>query len=161
MCLVHRSGRVSPRRLCSCSLCPLAGPMPGGSTTERRRLVAGSLTSWSRRHGCGMTSSTPAPTSGSPAPGVAGPRGFKLNPALLIYVMSALPARPARRRGHRRERWASKRLKVEMIERLVARVRRWDNGRRARPAVRHCKEHGASTDPASRRAGTTTATAQH
>jgi Winged helix-turn-helix DNA-binding len=48
------------------------------------------------------------------------PEGFKLNPALLTYVTSVLPARPARRRGPRRERRVSKRLEAETIERIVA-----------------------------------------
>jgi DNA-binding NarL/FixJ family response regulator len=43
-----------------------------------------------------------------------------LNPALLTYIIGALPARPRRRRGRRRERRVSKRLQAETIERLVA-----------------------------------------
>jgi hypothetical protein len=51
------------------------GPMPGGPTTESRRLAARSLTSWFPPPGCGMTSSTPAGTSGSSAPRPAWPSG--------------------------------------------------------------------------------------
>jgi len=43
-----------------------------------------------------------------------------LNPALLKYVMSALPACPPRRARRRRERRVSKRLAAEAIDRLVA-----------------------------------------
>jgi hypothetical protein len=53
-------------------------------------------------------------------PSTVGLRGFKLNPALLTYVVDAPPRRPARRRGRRRERRISKRLDPGTIERLVA-----------------------------------------
>jgi transposase-like protein len=49
-----------------------------------------------------------------------GLRGFKLNPALLTYVTTTLPARRAQRRDRRRERRISKRLEPESIDRLVA-----------------------------------------
>jgi DNA-directed RNA polymerase specialized sigma24 family protein len=58
--------------------------------------------------------------SGRSKLGVVGLRGFKLNPALLTYVMGTLPARRARRPRHRRERRVSKRLEAETIDRLVA-----------------------------------------
>ena len=51
---------------------------------------------------------------------MVGLRGFKLNPAVLTFVMGTLPARPARRASRRRERRVSKRLPGETIERLVA-----------------------------------------
>jgi DNA-directed RNA polymerase specialized sigma24 family protein len=49
---------------------------------------------------------------------MVGLRGFKLNPALLTWVMDALPRRP-RRRDRRRDRRISKRLDADAIERLV------------------------------------------
>jgi DNA-directed RNA polymerase specialized sigma24 family protein len=49
-----------------------------------------------------------------------GLRGFRLNPAVLTYAMSSLPARPPRRLRRRRERRIRKRLEAETIERLVA-----------------------------------------
>jgi transposase len=51
---------------------------------------------------------------------VVGLRGFRLNPALLTYVVDGLKARPARRRSHRRERRISKRLDAVTINHLVA-----------------------------------------
>jgi transposase len=52
---------------------------------------------------------------------VVGLRGFKLNPALLSYVIAGPRARLRRRSGrHRGERRISKRLEAEAIERLVA-----------------------------------------
>jgi hypothetical protein len=59
-----------------------------------------------------------------------GLRGFRLNPVLLTYVMSSLPARPPRRLRRRRERRIRKRLEAEAIERLVAEYD-GDNCRRA------------------------------
>jgi DNA-binding CsgD family transcriptional regulator len=50
---------------------------------------------------------------------LVGLRGFKLNPALLTYVMSTLPVRRARRPHRHRERRISKRLEAEVIEELV------------------------------------------
>jgi DNA invertase Pin-like site-specific DNA recombinase len=50
-----------------------------------------------------------------------GLRGFKLNPALLSYVIAGPRGRPQRRSDrHRRERRVRKRLEAESIERLVA-----------------------------------------
>jgi DNA-binding NarL/FixJ family response regulator len=52
---------------------------------------------------------------------VIGLRGFKLNPALLSYVIAGPRARLPRRSGrHRGERRISNRLEAEAIERLVA-----------------------------------------
>jgi DNA-directed RNA polymerase specialized sigma24 family protein len=52
---------------------------------------------------------------------LVGLRGFKLNPALLTYVIAGTPARPSRRSGVRhREHRVKKRLPAETIEHLVA-----------------------------------------
>jgi hypothetical protein len=53
-------------------------------------------------------------------PFTVGLRGFKLNPAVLTFVMGTLPARPKRRAHRRRERRVSKRLEAGTIDRLVA-----------------------------------------
>jgi hypothetical protein len=49
-----------------------------------------------------------------------GLRGFRLNPAVLTFVMGTLPARPKRRAHRRCERRVSKRLEAGRIDRLVA-----------------------------------------
>lgn len=49
-----------------------------------------------------------------------GLRGFRLNPAVLTYVVNVPSIRPARRRGRGRERRIRKRLEPDTIERLVA-----------------------------------------
>jgi DNA-directed RNA polymerase specialized sigma24 family protein len=49
-----------------------------------------------------------------------GLRGFRLNPAVLTYVMRTLPARQTWRARQRRERRISKRLDAATIDRLVA-----------------------------------------
>jgi transposase-like protein len=51
---------------------------------------------------------------------LVGLRGFKLNPAVLTYITSTLPAQQARRPCRRRERRVGKRLEAETIDRLVA-----------------------------------------
>lgn len=51
---------------------------------------------------------------------MVGLRGFRLNPALLTYLVRIPPARRGRRVGWRRERRISKRLDVEVIERVVS-----------------------------------------
>jgi transposase-like protein len=51
---------------------------------------------------------------------MVGLRGFKLNPALLTYMTTTLPARTARRLRRRRERRIGRRLETKTIDRLVA-----------------------------------------
>jgi DNA-directed RNA polymerase specialized sigma24 family protein len=51
---------------------------------------------------------------------VVGLRGLNLNPALLRYLSGNPPAHQRRRSQHHRERRVSRRLQVEIIERIVA-----------------------------------------
>jgi DNA-directed RNA polymerase specialized sigma24 family protein len=66
-----------------------------------------------------MESTRPPAIAGQGAELLVGLRGFKLNPALLTYIVDAPRPGPTRRRSRRRERQISKRLDTETVERLV------------------------------------------